>query len=72
MGGKNYVPCYSLVSKFRWVLVDATKSNQHFEAIHCSFQMKRVPVTVAMANKQAEDCHLLQCDLVESGRNSGK
>jgi hypothetical protein len=52
-GGKNYVPCYSVVGKFRWVLVDVTNNNRYFEAIHCCFQMKKVPVTDAEANKQA-------------------
>jgi len=70
MGGKNYVPRYSVIGTFRWVLVDVTKSNRHFEAIHCSFQMQKVPVTETEANKQAEDCHLLQCDPVESGRKA--
>jgi hypothetical protein len=69
MGGKNYVPCYSVVGKFRWVLFDATKSNRYFEAIDCSLQMKRVPVPVAEANKQTEDSHLQQCDPAYSGRN---
>lgn len=70
MGVKNYVPCYSVIGRFRWDLVDVTKSNLHFEAIHCSFQTKRIPVMFEEANKQAEDCHILQCDPAQSGRKA--
>jgi hypothetical protein len=69
MGG-DCVPCCSVVGKFHWVLVVVTKSNRHFKAIHCCFQMKKVHVTDAEANKQTEDCHLLQRDRVESGRKN--